>query len=272
MKKTVVLFAGFGAPPPSEEGIRDFLKRLSGREPSKYAINELINRYEKIGGSPFMEKVRSVCFDISKVTGLPCSPVMKYTPPFLEDVLKEVDGEKFIIFPLSPFSAGKDFSEEIRRIIIQNGGEAISVENWGLSEVFVDFASKFIKREKKEGELLFTAHSLPVNFQNYRESVYGSAKRIAEKAGIQKFFIGFQSGREGWLSPGIDDVINEIKSAEITLFPFGFFAECLETLYDLDILLKEKAVSLGIKINRLSALSEIEGFTDFLIYEIRKRI
>jgi ferrochelatase len=269
MKKTAVLFAGFGAPAPSEEGIRDFLKRLSGKEPSGYAINELINRYKKIGGSPFMEKVRNVCGEISKVTGLPCLPVMKYTPPFLEDVLKGVDGEKFIIFPLSPFSAGKDFSEEIRRTIIQNGCEAITVENWGLSDEFVDFASEIIK---KEVEVLFTAHSLPANFQNYRESVYSSAKRIAEKAGIQKFSVAFQSGRVGWLSPGIDDVIKEIKSEEITLFPFGFFAECLETLYDLDIELREKAESLGIKINRLPALSEIKGFVDFLIVEIGKRI
>jgi len=272
MKNTVVLFAGFGAPVSSEEGIREFLKRLSGKEPSAHSVNELINRYKKIGGSPFLEKIKNVCSRISNVTGCLCSPVMKYTPPFLEDVLKKMDAEKFIIFPLSPFSADDDFLQEIRRSIIQKGGEAIPVENWGLSEEFVDFASEFIKSEKKGGVLLFTAHSLPTKFQSYRENVYASAKKIAQKAGIQKFLIAFQSGKEGWLSPTIDDVIKELEFKEIILFPFGFFAECLETLYDLDIGLRERAESMGIKIRRLPALSEIGGFVDFLISEISKRV
>jgi len=272
MKKIAVLFAGFGAPSPSEDGVKDFLKRLYHEEPSKESIEELLKRYEKIGGSPFMEKLRKICLEISEITGFICSPVMRYTPPFLEEVLKKIKGEKFIIFSISPFSTGRDFSEEIRRAISDRGAESISIENWGLSEAFVDFSSEFIKARKKGEELLFTVHSLPSIFQNYRENVYESAKRIAKKAGVENFMVAFQSGRNGWLSPSIDDVIKEVKSREITLFPFGFFAECLETLYDLDIGLRGKAKSLGIKIKRLPALSEIEGFKDFLISEITKRI
>ncbi len=270
MEKPVVLFAGFGAPYSSENSIRDFLTKLYGKEPSKEVVDELLKRYRRIGRSPFMDKLFQVCSEISKATGIFCTPIMKYTPPFFESI-KEIKAEKFIIFPLSPFSSGNDFSEEIAKWISKNGGRAVSVENWGLDDSFIKFASEFIKN-KNYGEFVFTAHSLPNRFQIYRENVLMSAERIAEEGGLKKFFVAFQSGREGWLSPSIDEVLKEVRSKEILIFPFGFFAECLETLYDLDILFKEKADSLGIKLKRLPALSEIDGFSDFLISKIMEEI
>lgn len=265
-----VLFAGFGSPSPSEGSIRDFLKNLYGREPSKEEVNKILKRYEKIGTSPFMDKIKSICDEISKRKGFVCAPVMKYTPPFFEDVIKKIRAENFVIFPLSPFSTGRDFSEELKSILLKDGHKVKVIEDWGLSDLFVRVTSNFIKKQKISNEIIFTAHSLPRAFQNYKEKVYKSAKMIAVASEIEKFFIAFQSGRGGWLSPSLDDILKEIKSDEFFLLPFGFFAECLETLYDLDVLFKSKADSFGLKLKRLPALSEIEGFVDFLISMIRE--
>lgn len=273
MRKKYVLLAGFGSPSPEKEKVTDFLARISGKAPSTEAVEELLGRYRQIGSSPFMRIVSEVAQEIEKRIPVFCEPVMKFTPPFIGDVVKKIRSGEFLILPLTPFSTEEDFSKELLVTLKEKGFTVSSIEDWGRKPSFAGFISRFLRGLPRESAtLLFTVHSLPSKFEEYREKVFRSAEEISNLSGIRSFLIAFQSGRKGWLSPSLEEAIERIRTREVFVLPFGFFAECLETLYDLDILFIREAERKGFKVTRLPALSGITGFVDFLVSLIEERI
>jgi ferrochelatase len=74
--------------------------------------------------------------------------------------------------------------------------------------------------------------------------------------------LAFQSrGREGdaWLGPEPETCLKELFAEGLQkalICPIGFINDHLETLYDLDIALKEKAEKQGIEIIRVACLND----------------
>jgi ferrochelatase len=87
--------------------------------------------------------------------------------------------------------------------------------------------------------------------------------------------LSFQSrGREKdkWLSPEVEEVLKILirkGKRKVLVVPIGFVSDNLETLYDLDIALKEKAKSLGILLQRAPSLNDspkfIRALTDIVL-------
>jgi ferrochelatase len=58
--------------------------------------------------------------------------------------------------------------------------------------------------------------------------------------------------------------LREEGATDVALAPFGFLAEHVETLYDLDVEAKELAESLGLSLLRVPAIGLAEGLIDAL--------
>jgi ferrochelatase len=74
-------------------------------------------------------------------------------------------------------------------------------------------------------------------------------------------------GAEEWLGPDVESVLFELsqqKVREILIIPIGFVADHIEVLYDIDILYREKAESMGMVLRRTPSLNYSGKFIEAL--------
>ena len=92
------------------------------------------------------------------------------------------------------------------------------------------------------------------------------------------FELAFQSQGEGsaeWLGPDLPTVLARARdsgASRVAIAPFGFLAEHVETLYDLDIEAKKLALSLGLGFERVPALGTAPGLIDALADVARRTL
>ena len=106
--------------------------------------------------------------------------------------------------------------------------------------------------------LLYSAHSLPVSTVEKKKDPYprhvdGTVAAIdAALGGRYRSKIGYQSkvGPMPWLAPSTSDVLKQMAAEGVTqvvVVPVAFVSDHVETLYELDIELKELAHQAGIE-------------------------
>jgi ferrochelatase len=69
------------------------------------------------------------------------------------------------------------------------------------------------------------------------------------------------------LGPDVESVLKELSQdnvREVLIAPIGFVSDHIEILYDIDILYREKAESMGMILRRSPSLNISEGFIEAL--------
>jgi ferrochelatase len=125
--------------------------------------------------------------------------------------------------------------------------------------------------------IVFSAHSLPLREgqpgdPDYETALAETAAGVMERLGDHPWRLAYQSRslRPGvrWLEPDISAVLEEEALAgrgSVVVVPLGFVVEHLETLYDLDIDLRERAASLGIDFARAATVQDHPLFIEALV-------
>lgn len=290
-----VLLLAFGGPRSLDE-VEIFLPRLfKGRKPSPEQLERVKERYRLIGGfSPLPEitwgqakaleeKLNTKGYPFKSYVG------MRYGHPLIKETLREIlhDGIREVIaIPMTPFRSRAStgaYIEEVNRVQKNLGGrmEISFVEGWHLHPLFLEAVREkmeegmrqFTSEERKRGHLIFTAHSLPktiVESDPYVNDFEASVKGVLEGIEPLKWHIAFQSrgmGPEEWLGPDVESTLQKLsqeKAREILIVPIGFVSDHIEILYDIDILYREKAESLGMILRRSPSLNISEGFIEAL--------
>ena len=120
--------------------------------------------------------------------------------------------------------------------------------------------------DAERARVLFSAHSLPAAWVEggdpYVDQLRGSATAVAAHAGLQRWQWRhcFQSAgaRPGtWLGPSLEQELQRAAAdgvQEVTVVPFGFVADHVEILFDIDIELRQLGASLGVTVTRTPAL------------------
>jgi len=150
--------------------------------------------------------------------------------------------------------------------------DLIEVDDWhALPSLCAAWAAKIAEAigrmgaRKDEIPVVFTAHSLPCDVASrspYQQQLEETIAGIIRITGPVRWRLAFQSrGRGGgaWLGPEPETVLKELAEQgchKALLCPIGFIADHLETLYDLDIALKEQADKQGIEISRVACLND----------------
>lgn len=126
--------------------------------------------------------------------------------------------------------------------------------------------------------VLFTAHSLPERIvamkDPYPDEVKGTVEAVRQHLGNQPTYFAYQSqGRssEPWLGPTVEDTLEMMCRSghrHVLVAPIGFICDHVETLFDIDIELKQLAVSKGMQLERMAMLNDapllIETLRDIL--------
>ncbi len=293
MKALLVL--AFGGPRSLDE-VEPFLIRLfRGRRPSPEQIERIRDRYRLIGGSsPLPEITRAQAKRLEenlsrKGYSFKSYVGMRYGHPLIEETLEEIlrDGpEEIVAIPMAPFRSSAStgaYVEEVQRILrtAEKSPKVSFVEGWHCSPLFVEAVrerikeglEEFPKNVRKGIHLIFTAHSLPRTVAErdpYVKDIEESVRRVLEGLRTISWHIAFQSkggGSEEWLGPDVESVLTDLsreKVAGVLVVPIGFVSDHIEILYDIDIVFRSKADSLGIPLKRTRSLNASDHFIDAL--------
>lgn len=292
-KATGVLLLGYGAP-DSIEAIEPFLTNLmEERRPLGEQLEKIKERYRLIGGeSPLLEITQKQARALEETLGEKgvASKVyvgMRYWHPLIEETVDEILAEgvkKIIALSLSPHysrtTTGAYF-KELDRVIAEKAPDLLIVKasDWythplfsqAIAEKIQEGMEKFSEDIRSDIEVVFSAHSLPKRFveegDSYVDQLQETLKGVLTLVSLQNWRLAYQSSRRGtgeeWLGPDIETVLEELAKAgrhKVLLVPIGFTADHIETLYDIDIALRQKAFDLGLDFHRTAALNDSSIF------------
>ena len=111
--------------------------------------------------------------------------------------------------------------------------------------------------------MLFSAHSLPVKFieegDPYVDQIKETINEVTKKIDI-KWSLSYQSktGPVKWLGPSTETMLHGLAdkgTKNLLVVPISFVSDHIETLYEIDILYKNMANTLGIRLERTEALN-----------------
>lgn len=263
---------GTPATPDDIEAYYTHVRR--GRPPAPEQLAELRGRYEAIGGtSPLLERTEEQRAGIQAALGdgYLVQLGMKHAPPFLEDGVAALAGagvSQIVGLVLAPHYSALSVGEYASRVASAANDAGLvlhMVESWHLAPGYLDLLAGFV-RDAVAGlgvepvEVVFTAHSLPERIlalgDPYPDQLAETAKAVAERAGVTRWSVGWQSaGRtpEPWIGPDLLSVLPMLVgagAAAVVVCACGFVSDHLEVLYDLDVEARAEAARLGLAFAR----------------------
>ncbi len=264
-----------------------FLTRIRrGRPPSPQLVAEMQHRYDAIGGSPLLRLTDDQAEALSRVLAVPCAVAMRLWHPTVPEVLPSLTqrgAKRICLLPLAPFSTEVYNDAAIEAAAASSDGaplEFVRCGPWGEHPGFVEAQARLIRRHLPEEpcELILTAHSLPMRAiaagDRYGIESAACAKAIEHALGRPATLAYQSEGADGgqWLGPSLDQCLEQCAargSRSVVVAPFGFLADHVETLYDLDVEARARAEKLGLRFVRVPAINDDPAFVAALADIVR---
>jgi ferrochelatase len=301
MKKAVVLMNMGG--PNSLDEVKVFLSNMfndkyiiGAPQPIRAIIAFLITNlrvkeakenYSLLGGmSPIVGHTKRLVRRLNKKYDEDYYHVMRYTPPFSNEVvkkLKEKGYSEIIAIPMYPHysstttqSSYEDFFNEcikqgFRKEEIKTVNSYYANENY--NKAIVERIKEQIKDiNSKEYILIFSAHGLTQRtidkgdpYQKHILANVAVTKRELNSQGIEfkDIKVAYQSrlGPVEWIKPYMDKTIEELEGENVLVYPISFTVDNSETECELDIEYRELAEEVGLKDYRVAkAPNHLEYF------------
>lgn len=221
-----------------------------------------------------------------------CYAAMAYTPPMAEESLRRSleDGctnwLAVSMFPQYSTASTKAAMDELMRACATTGVEATrvrQVDRWGDDPRFLDLLAVRCKealataRAEGPGEphLVISAHGLPVSYLRsgdpYLSEVQASvAGLLARLPKDQKSTLSFQSRATPvkWVQPPTDATLQRLGQEgerNLVVLPISFVNDHIETLYEIDQLLRDIALEAGVeRYARVPVFNTDDDFLDLL--------
>jgi len=254
---------------------------ISGKREPKVAA-----RYDMIGGgSPlraWTEKLRNLVADELKNPrgNLGVVHAFRYSSPTIETAINDLNPaeiDEIILLPLFPHRTNAmtgSIEKEAARVCERRNIRLKSIPSWGNREDIISIWHDYIREEMKKTDgdcfVLFVAHGIPLRNVNrgddyperVRETVKALGERLPSNAG---WSLAFQSrvGPVKWTAPYLENEILRISkiSKNLLMMPVSFVSDCLETLYDLDIVAVKTAHNAGIeRVRRIRVFNDDPRF------------
>jgi ferrochelatase len=279
-----VLVLAYGTPETLDDVEPYYTHIRGGRAPSPESLANLRERYRLVGGrTPLLDLSQGVVdalqarLDADSPGSYRVYLGMKHWHPFIGEVVPQIaaDGVRHVIGVVLAPHYSRYSLEGYRKYInqaLENVAEPFElhfVESWHAHPLFrrliasriTEQLAQFPAQARDQVLVLFSAHSLPEKIQAagdpYPQQLKESADGIAALLGLKDWRFCYQSAGmtgEPWLGPDILDYLDELHAEGVRYVlsvPFGFVAEHLEVLWDIDTEAQQKAGELGMTLRRI---------------------
>ena len=258
------MLMAYGSPERLEDVPAYYADIRGGRPVPATVLDELIERYRRLNGSPLNEITEQARAALERRVGLPVFTGMKHWTPRIAEAAERAlatGAETIVGLVLAPhysrLSIG-GYKQQLERALAGRA-ELVFIDSWHDDAGFVDLLADRIRGTDRH--VVFTAHSLPERIlaegDPYREQLLETSRLVAERAGIDGWSFSFQSESptgEPWLGPDILDHLDALHAQgvdDVLVCPIGFVADHLEIRWDIDTEAKERAAQLGMRLQRI---------------------
>lgn len=297
-KPTAILLMAMGGP-DSLEHVEPFLLDVRGGRPTPpELVEEIRERYRATGGkSPAVGITKDVAkklearLNSSGGRSYRVHVGLRHWHPFIKETYAELLVERpehVIGFCMAPQQSSLSTGAYRKKVeeaqaALQSTVSVSYVGSWnrhpGLVAAIVENIKqglqKFPSDVRQTVPVLFTAHSLPERIvalkDPYPEEVKGTVEAVSALLEGQPTRFAYQSqGRSGekWLGPTVESTIEDLSREgrkHVLVAPIGFLCDHVETLYDIDIELKQLAQKQGIQLERIAMLNDSDSLIDTLV-------
>ncbi len=209
---------------------------------------------------------------------------MRYWPPFADAVLREmVDAgvTELIALPLYPHycraTTGSSFSDlRQQKAKLGRNLPIREIRSWPAEPEYINALvarireglALFPDNEQEAVQLVYSAHSLPKKFIDqgdpYVEELKITIAAIEKQIGRQgKLCFQSRSGPVEWLEPSTPDMLKQLAGQgcqNILMVPIAFVSDHIETLYEIDMLYRDQAAELGMRLESTRGLNDDPQF------------
>lgn len=257
-----------------------FVARIRhGRPAPPGLVEELRRRYEAIGGgSPLLETTRQQAQALAQRLEAPVLVAMRLWEPGVEQALAGAAAlglQKLVVIALAPFSQHVYWDAALQVARDANSGVTlVPSAPYAEEPAFVAAHVEAIERHAApNARVVLSAHSLPraviQRGDPYARLVEAAARAIGERLGRPVRLCYQSQGADGgeWLGPTVRETLSALcaeGSEPVVWAPFGFLADHVETLYDLDVEARAIAGELGLELTRVPALNLHPGLIEAL--------
>ena len=297
-KPIAVLLMAMGGP-DCLENVEPFLLDVRGGRPTPpELVAEIQARYRATGGkSPAVGITTNVATKLEKRLNESLGGRyrvyvgLRHWHPFIKDTLAQLllDDPAYIIGVCmapqqSSMSTGAYRKKVEEAQVLLNDHRSVSyVGSWNCHPTLIaaianniqDGLGKFSPAIRATVTVLFTAHSLPERIvamkDPYPDEVKGTVAAVSEFLSGQPTVFAYQSqGRsaEPWLGPTVEATLERLARTgqrHVLVAPIGFLCDHVETLYDIDIELKQLASAQGIHLERIAMLNDSSPLIETLV-------
>jgi len=291
-----IALLAFGGPETTAL-VPQFLERMTGRTPEAEVVAAVSARYEAIGGGsplPAITRRQAAALQANLIQQLAFPLRVRagflYADPSVAECLGELDAHEVIALPLSPYRS-RLTSDAYRQALDAAGGAHVPMlEGWHAHPGYLRAVSERVAQaldgaDAGDYAVLFTAHNVPAETIHegdpYVEQLQETIARLVPSILPGDWRVGFQSkGRGGgqWLEPEAGDVVRSLAAdgwRKLLVVPVGFVSDHVETLYDLDVVLRGEAEAAGMQYLRSRPPNDsplfIEALADVVVDYLARR-
>jgi len=279
-----VLLMAHGTP-SSLDDMPEYLRLVRGGRPaSDELVAEMRHNYGAIGGrSPLTDITEAQGAALAERLGatVPVAVGMRNWRPFIPDAITSLTARgvtRIIGIPMAPQFSTLSVQKyhDAAAAALPAGVAFDAVRSFHDHPLLLDaFGERVRAAAPKAQELVvFTAHSLPMKAveggDHYPDEVAATARGVAERAGVARYELAYQSaGRtpEPWLGPDIAKVIDEQSGRGVRKFllvPIGFVCDHTEILFDIDVQSAQVAREFATSLRRTESLNTSPPFIAML--------
>jgi ferrochelatase len=288
--KTAVVVMAYGSPGRLEDVPAYFADIRGGRPVRPEAVEELVERYRRVGISPLNRITEAQRAALEAELRLPVYAGMKHWEPRIAEAARRATGDgvdHVVGLVLAPHYSRMSVGGYRERLEAALDGTArlTMIESWHDHPPFLDLVADRVRAAGlgPETHVVFTAHSLPKRIlaegDPYRDQLLETAGSVAGRLDLpgDRWSFAFQSASptgEPWLGPDVLDHLDDLHARgvrEVLLAPIGFVADHLEILWDLDVEAREKAQALGVELKRIESMNDDPRFASALADLVRSR-
>jgi len=258
-----------GAPQP--------IRAMIGWIIRKKRLKEATHNYSLLGGvSPIVGHTKRLIRKLEKEVDADVFYVMRYTPPFANDVIAKIKHyDEIYALPMYPHYSNtttKSSIEDLQKFAKMYGvdDKIKTIDDYFDDTLYNQTIVERIKEslngeESQDFTLIFSGHGLPQKtidkgdlYQKHILANVEAAKKELESQGIKfkSIEVAYQSrlGPMEWLRPYLEDKLEEVvkENKKVIIYPTSFTVDNSETQGELDIEYREVADELGFEDYRVA--------------------